>query len=63
MCVPGDDHKLVQRRGSTRDGRLWFPTLSQARALLAEEFVELDCHVPGYELGACFPTLRLAPRA
>lgn len=45
------------------EGQLWFPTLSQARALLAEEFRELDCHLPGYELGACFPTLRLAPRS
>lgn len=68
-----DRDALARRLGWPRDSidsidayreaesRLWFPTLPEARTLLAEQFRELACHVPAYELGACFPTLLLAP--
>ncbi len=42
--------------------RLIFPTLRETRALLAADFRELECHVPGYELGERCVTLLLAPR-
>jgi SAM-dependent methyltransferase len=40
-----------------------FPTLEEMRAVLADGFIELACHVPGYELGDRCPTLVLEPRA
>lgn len=70
-----DRDALARRLGWSRDAidsidayreagsRLCFPTLQQMRALLAEEFRELACHVPAYELGARCPTLLLAPIA
>ncbi len=47
-----------------RDGEATyaFPPLEQVRAALRDDFVELACHVPGYELGERCPTLVLAPR-
>lgn len=47
-------------RGSP--ARYTFPTLEQARKVLAECFDELACHVPEYELGDRCPTLLLAAR-
>jgi hypothetical protein len=40
--------------------RYFFPTLSQFRELAAEYFLELECHVPTYELGEKCPTLVLS---
>lgn len=40
--------------------RYTFPTLEQARELLHNDFRELACHVPDYELGRRCPTLLLA---
>lgn len=37
--------------------RYTFPTLAEARASLAEDFVERACHIGGYELGERCPTL------
>lgn len=37
--------------------RYTFPTLAEARAALAEHFVERACHAGGYELGDRCPTL------
>lgn len=39
--------------------RYTFPTLDQAREVLAEHFEELECHVPAYELGDRCPSLLL----
>jgi SAM-dependent methyltransferase len=36
-----------------------FPTLDEVRAVLAPQFTEVACHVPGYELGDRCPTLVL----
>lgn len=44
-------------------GRYFFPSLAQLRTLLGEHFAELNCHVPGYELGHCCPTLVLRRKA
>lgn len=43
--------------------RYTFPTLAEARALLAEHFVEEACHAMGYELGERCPTSRMRVRA
>jgi SAM-dependent methyltransferase len=43
-------------------GTYSFPTLAEHRALLAPDFTERSCHVPGYELGDRCPTLVLEPR-
>lgn len=42
--------------------RYTFPTLGEAREVLGETFDELECHVPGYELGDRCPTLLLRAR-
>jgi hypothetical protein len=39
-----------------------FPTLAEARAMMAPDFEEVGCHVPGYELGERCPTLAFRPR-
>lgn len=66
-------HSLSQRTGwpveeiqtidAYRDApaRYTFPTLEQAREVLHDDFRELACEVPGYELGRRCPTLLLAP--
>lgn len=42
--------------------RLFFPTLAEARRLLAGEFREQACRLPSYELGGCCPIFELGPR-
>lgn len=42
--------------------RYTFPTLAEARSAVAQEFEEIACHYPGYELGERCPTLVLRPR-
>jgi hypothetical protein len=42
--------------------RYTFPTLAEARAVLAEGFEETACWFPGYELGERCPTLAFRPR-
>ena len=43
-------------------GRYTFPTLGEVRRLLAQDFNEVSCSFPGYELGERCPTLVLQPR-
>jgi SAM-dependent methyltransferase len=47
-------------RGVT--ARYAFPTLAELRRHFAAEFVELDCHLPSYELGQRCPLLLLSAR-
>jgi SAM-dependent methyltransferase len=42
--------------------RYTFPTLAEARAILAPLFLETACHFPNYELGDRCPTLVCRPR-
>jgi len=42
--------------------RYTFPTLAEARAALRDDFSEIACGLPGYELGERCPTFVLAPR-
>lgn len=42
--------------------RYTYPTLDEARAALSDDFEELDCRFPRYELGERCPTLLLARR-
>ena len=42
--------------------RCTFPTLRETRAALANEFEEIACHFPRYELGERCPTLAFRPR-
>jgi SAM-dependent methyltransferase len=69
-----DTHAAAQRLGWShgemdtvnayrdRDTIYTFPTLAELRQILAAHFVELDCHVPAYELGDCCPTMVLSPK-
>ena len=40
--------------------RYFFPRLSQFRELTADDYLEVNCHVPTYELGEQCPTLVLS---
>lgn len=42
--------------------RYTFPTLAEARAAMADSFAEIECCLPGYELGERCPTLIFRPR-
>jgi SAM-dependent methyltransferase len=67
-----DRDALARRLGGRRDSidsidayreaasRLWFPSLEGARRALGEQFRELACERPGYELGERCPIFRLA---
>jgi len=44
------------------DTRYTFPTLSEARAVMAAGFEEVSCHFPTYELGERCPILAFRPR-
>lgn len=39
-----------------------YPTLAEVRAVMAAEFEEIACEVPGYELGERCPTFAFRPR-
>jgi SAM-dependent methyltransferase len=60
----GWDRAVVATIDAYRDGDgvYAFPTLAELRRILAERFVELECRVPRYELGARCPTLVLTAR-
>jgi Methyltransferase domain len=69
--VPDPD-ALIRRLGWPRDEiatinayrdvdtRYTFPTLAELRQVLANHFVELECHIPGYELGERCPMMLLS---
>lgn len=44
------------------EARYTFPTLAELREILGAHFIELACHVPGYELGDRCPILMLTRR-
>jgi SAM-dependent methyltransferase len=44
------------------DTRYTFPTLAEARAVMAAGFEEVACHFPAYELGERCPILAFRPR-
>jgi hypothetical protein len=56
--------RAVQTIDAYRDvqTRYTFPTLAEARAVMAEAFEEFACWFPGYELGERCPTLAFRPR-
>ncbi len=45
-----------------KEARLYFPTLEEFRALLLEEFSEMEVLTPTYEIGDCCPILAARPR-
>ncbi len=60
----GWDADVVATIAAYRDSDVTysFPTLRDLRRVLAEDFVELACHTPSYELGERCPTLVLCAK-
>ncbi len=53
-------HTIDNYRGVAT--RYTFPTLAEARTVMAAVFIEADCFLPQYELGDCCPTFVFRPR-
>jgi SAM-dependent methyltransferase len=44
------------------EGRMWFPTLDEAREVFSRGFEQVECHVPAYAGGDRYPTVVFKPR-